>query len=104
MTSAHKFEHAIVIGGSMAGLLAARSLSDHFSRVTLIERDKFSDAPESRRGQPQTRHLHGLLAGGRTILETYFPGLTASLQVSLNRKPAIYPAILLEKLHITVAR
>jgi 2-polyprenyl-6-methoxyphenol hydroxylase-like FAD-dependent oxidoreductase len=80
MTSAHKFEHAVVIGGSMAGLLAARSLSDHFSQVTLIERDKFSDAPESRRGQPQTRHLHGLLAGGRTILETYFPGLTASLQ------------------------
>jgi 2-polyprenyl-6-methoxyphenol hydroxylase-like FAD-dependent oxidoreductase len=80
MTSTHKFHHAIVIGGSMAGLLAARVLSDHFSQVTLIERDKFNDAPESRRGQPQTRHLHGLLAGGRTILETYFPGLTASLQ------------------------
>jgi 2-polyprenyl-6-methoxyphenol hydroxylase-like FAD-dependent oxidoreductase len=80
MTSAHKFEHAVVIGGSMAGLLAARVLSDHFSQVTLIERDKFSDAPVSRRGQPQTRHLHGLLAGGRTVLETYFPGLTASLQ------------------------
>lgn len=33
-------EHAIVLGGSMAGLLAARVLSDFFERVTLIERDQ----------------------------------------------------------------
>jgi glycine/D-amino acid oxidase-like deaminating enzyme len=31
--------HAIVLGGSMAGLLAARILSDHFGQVSLIERD-----------------------------------------------------------------
>ena len=37
--------HAIVIGGSMAGLLAARILTDHYQQVTLLERDHFpSDA------------------------------------------------------------
>jgi phytoene dehydrogenase-like protein len=29
--------HAVVIGGSMAGLLAARVLADHFDRVTILE-------------------------------------------------------------------
>ncbi len=48
----------------MAGLLAARVLSDHFERVTLIERDKIEDRPEARKEQLQTRHIHGLLANG----------------------------------------
>lgn len=72
-------QHAIVIGGSMAGLLAARILSDHFAHVTLIERDKLNDQPESRKGQPQTRHLHGLLAQGLQIMTHYFPDLTQAL-------------------------
>jgi ribulose 1,5-bisphosphate synthetase/thiazole synthase len=33
--------HAVIIGGSMAGLLAGRILADHFDRVTIIERDRF---------------------------------------------------------------
>lgn len=73
-------QHALVIGGSMTGLLAARVLSDHFAQVTLVERDQFSDRPESRRGQPQTRHLHGLLASGKSTLERYFPDLIDSLR------------------------
>ena len=36
---------ALVIGGSMAGLLAARVLADHFSQVTILERDRFPDGP-----------------------------------------------------------
>lgn len=72
-------EHALVIGASLAGLFAARVLSDHFQRVTFIERDPIHDRPESRRGQPQTRHLHGLLAHGKNIIEKYFPGIEESL-------------------------
>ncbi len=53
---------ALVIGGSMAGLLTARVLSDYFNQVTILERDLMHDEPESRKGQPHTRHLHGLLA------------------------------------------
>lgn len=71
--------HAIVIGGSMTGLLAARVLSDHYHQVTLIERDPLPDRPEFRRGQPQTRHLHGLLTSGKQVLERYFPDLIESL-------------------------
>jgi len=33
--------HAIVIGGSMAGLPATRVLADHYHRVTLVEHDVF---------------------------------------------------------------
>jgi 2-polyprenyl-6-methoxyphenol hydroxylase-like FAD-dependent oxidoreductase len=73
-------QHAIVIGGSMAGLMAARVLSDHFERVTLVERDKMNDAPESRKGQPHTRHLHGLLAKGLEVMTHYFPDLPAELE------------------------
>jgi 2-polyprenyl-6-methoxyphenol hydroxylase-like FAD-dependent oxidoreductase len=59
----------------MAGLMAARVLSDHYRRVTLIERDKLPDCAEQRRGVPQGRHTHGLLASGRQVLEQYFPGI-----------------------------
>ena len=55
-------KHAIVLGGSMAGLLAARILSDHFGQVSLIERDTLPALAEQRRGVPQGRHTHGLLA------------------------------------------
>lgn len=71
--------HAIVIGGSMAGLLTARVLSDYFDRVTLFERDVMGDAPESRKGQPQTHHLHALLANGSQIMADLFPGLLDEL-------------------------
>ncbi|MFN8541439.1 MAG: hypothetical protein U0232_28685 [Thermomicrobiales bacterium] len=43
-------EHAIVLGGSMAGLLAARVLSEHFARVTLVERDIYPVEVEPRKG------------------------------------------------------
>lgn len=68
--------HAIVIGGSMAGLLTARVLSDHFSRVTIIERDTLPDGEAHRAGVPQARHLHGLLVKGQQIMDVLFPGFT----------------------------
>lgn len=79
-TPHRSFGHAIVVGGSMAGLLAARVLSDHFERVTLIERDALPDEPTARKGQPQARHLHGLLAQGLQTMTRYFPDLPAALQ------------------------
>lgn len=72
--------HAIVVGGSITGLLAARILSDHFTAVTILERDAVHDAPETRKGQPHTRHLHALLAKGLQVMQQYFPGLAESLQ------------------------
>ena len=66
---------ALVMGGSIAGLAAARVLSDHFREVILVERDRFGAVEEHRRGEPQGRHTHGLLAGGLRALEGFFPGL-----------------------------
>lgn len=74
-----KGKHAVVIGGSMAGLMVARVLSDHFARVTLLERDPVNDAAEPRKGQPQARHLHGLLAAGLDAMCRYFPDLKEGL-------------------------
>jgi 2-polyprenyl-6-methoxyphenol hydroxylase-like FAD-dependent oxidoreductase len=71
--------HAVVIGGGMAGLLAARVLSDHFDQVTVIERDRYPATPAPRPGVPQSRHLHALLARGLKILGELFPGLSDEL-------------------------
>lgn len=72
-------KQALVIGGSMAGLLAARALSDHFEQVTVLERDQLPDTPDFRSGVPQGRHLHALLAEGQRVLESFFPGFTNDL-------------------------
>lgn len=67
--------HAVVLGGSLAGLLAARVLADHCDRVTLIERDAYTETTAARKGMPQANHVHGLLVRGRQILEELFPGV-----------------------------
>jgi 2-polyprenyl-6-methoxyphenol hydroxylase-like FAD-dependent oxidoreductase len=72
-------DHAVVIGGSLAGLLAVRVLTDHFGRVTLIERDRFPSGAAFRPGIPQSRHLHVLWNRGLELLEDLFPGLEKTL-------------------------
>lgn len=79
-------KHAMVLGGSMAGLLAARVLSDYFERVTLIERDQLPQVAENRKGVPQGQHLHVLLAKGEHILSRLFSGL----REELIRNGAVY--------------
>ena len=79
MTNDRAGGRAIVIGGSMAGLLAARVLADRFGEVVLVDRDTFPNTAEFRKGVPQSRHLHVLLARGGRILEHLFPGLLDDL-------------------------
>jgi 2-polyprenyl-6-methoxyphenol hydroxylase-like FAD-dependent oxidoreductase len=71
--------HAIVIGASISGLAAARVLSDRFGQVTVVERDALPPANDPRRGVPQGRHGHGLLASGFDALKHLFPGLDQDL-------------------------
>jgi 2-polyprenyl-6-methoxyphenol hydroxylase-like FAD-dependent oxidoreductase len=78
-TKAKIGNHAVVLGASMAGLLAARSLADFFDTVTVVERDPLLDTPTARRGVPQGRHVHGLLASGAQVLEELFPGILDEL-------------------------
>ncbi len=63
----------------MGGLLAARVLADHFERVTLVERDRFPTEVAQRKGVPQGRHAHGLMAGGCRVLEQLLPGFCAEM-------------------------
>jgi 2-polyprenyl-6-methoxyphenol hydroxylase-like FAD-dependent oxidoreductase len=67
-------EHAVVLGASMAGLLAARVLSDFYDRVSVVERDQLTDDVVARRGVPQSRQPHALLARCGEIIEELFPG------------------------------
>ncbi|MFF4325264.1 NAD(P)/FAD-dependent oxidoreductase [Streptomyces sp. NPDC001591] len=67
--------HAVVIGGSLSGLLAAAVLAEHAS-VTVIDADLLPEGPAPRRGLPQARHTHVLWSGGARAIERILPGLT----------------------------
>ncbi|HEX5164643.1 MAG TPA: FAD-dependent oxidoreductase [Thermomicrobiales bacterium] len=79
MTHHHHAGSAIVIGGSIAGLLAARVLSEHFAQVIILERDDLTGGTEPRKGIPHAQHAHALLAGGLLGIEGLFPGISQRL-------------------------
>ena len=97
-TDSGRATHALIIGGGMAGLFAARVLSDTFDHVTIVDRDRLSDKPEARQGVPQAHHPHTLMVRGQDILEQHFPGLTAeliahgALPIDASREVAFYVA------------
>lgn len=76
----HLGQHAIVIGGSMAGLMTARVLADYFARVTILERDHIDSRPAVHKSIPQGYHIHLLLLGGQHVLASLYPGFTDTLQ------------------------
>jgi 2-polyprenyl-6-methoxyphenol hydroxylase-like FAD-dependent oxidoreductase len=63
----------------MGGLLAARAVSGHFDRVTIVDRDTLPGTATVRKGVPQAAHAHGLLASGYRVMDAYFPGLMDDL-------------------------
>lgn len=71
--------HAVVVGGSMAGLLAAQVLSEQYDRVTVVDRDDLPQQPVDRRAVPQGRHAHSLLPHGQDCLEELLPGFGEEL-------------------------
>lgn len=77
--SRQPFGRAVVIGGSVAGLTAARVLAKHFEQVTVIERSPMVDGSDFPKGVPQARHPHLLLIRGERVLEEFFPGLKQDL-------------------------
>ncbi len=69
----------MVVGASVAGLLAARSLSESFEEVLVLERDELPDLPMVRKGVPQSGHVHGLLARGREAMDELLEGFSEEL-------------------------
>ena len=78
-TGARPFGRAVVVGGSIAGLLAARVLAEHFATVTVVERTEIADGRSFPKGAPQARHPHVLLIRGEQILESFLPGIGQEL-------------------------
>lgn len=72
-------DHAVVLGASMGGLLAAGVLADAYRQVTIVERDPLPAASLDRKGVPQGRHAHGLLLRGAQVLDELFAGLLGEL-------------------------
>jgi 2-polyprenyl-6-methoxyphenol hydroxylase-like FAD-dependent oxidoreductase len=66
----------------MSGLLAARVLADFYGTVTVIDRDELPEDPLNRRGVPQGRHVHALLARGAQIIDELFPRILDELVAS----------------------
>ncbi|HDR4516986.1 TPA: FAD-dependent oxidoreductase [Bacillus cereus] len=73
------FNKAIVIGGSIAGKLAAKALSTAFKEVIIIEAGERWDGKSSRKRVPQSNHPHVLLKGGEKAIEELFPNITNEL-------------------------
>ena len=72
-------KNVVVCGASMAGLFAARVLSDFYETVTVVERDLLPETAAQRRGVAQGRHLHMMLSPGSSYSDELFPGLLDEL-------------------------
>ncbi|MFI1371008.1 NAD(P)/FAD-dependent oxidoreductase [Streptomyces longwoodensis] len=65
---------AVVIGAGLAGMLAAAALAGAADEVVVLDADALPDGPEHRKGLPQGRHAHILMAGGLAAMEELVPG------------------------------
>lgn len=74
------FDTACVMGGSIAGLLAARVLSDRARKVVIVEPDDMPAGAGSRPGVPQDQQVHTLLPAGRLWIERWLPGFSQEAQ------------------------
>ena len=73
-------DRAVVIGGSIAGLLSARVLSDFFTEILVIDKDVLPSEAQARSGVPQSLQPHVLLTKGYQIICQLFPKIASKLQ------------------------
>ena len=73
-------QQAVVVGGSLAGLMTARVLADYFESVTVLERDHIEPGPVLHKSIPQGNHVHALLLGGQNVMSSLYPGFTEELK------------------------
>ncbi|GAB2586892.1 NAD(P)-binding protein [Streptomyces capparidis] len=82
--------HGVVIGGGLAGVLAARVLRRHLDSVTVVDRDELPHGPALRKGVPQARHAHLLWSGGARLIESLLPGTTKRLLAEGARRIGVH--------------
>lgn len=70
---------AVVIGGSIGGIAAAKILTESFDTVIVLEKDGPHSRREGRPGAAQGWHLHHLLTAGQIELERIFPGIVEDM-------------------------
>lgn len=74
-------EHAVIIGGSIAGLLAAAVLTKYYKKVTLLDGDTLGANTDTiRKATPQGNHVHGLLSTGWDAMQEIFPEIEVELR------------------------
>ncbi|MEW2579132.1 NAD(P)/FAD-dependent oxidoreductase [Streptomyces syringium] len=73
-TGSGRVRRAVVLGGGMAGMLAASALAGRADEVVVVDRDRMPAGAGARKGLPQARHAHLLMAGGARAVETLLPG------------------------------
>jgi 2-polyprenyl-6-methoxyphenol hydroxylase-like FAD-dependent oxidoreductase len=75
----HRQSRAVVLGASIAGLLAGRVLADFFDEVILIDKGDLDDAALPRKSVPQGNHAHAVLTPMYRVLQRFLPGLVDEL-------------------------
>ncbi|MFE9424111.1 FAD-dependent oxidoreductase [Kitasatospora sp. NPDC006697] len=85
---------AVVLGGGLAGLLAATVLARHVDQVTVVDRDSLPAGPEPRKGVPQGRHAHLLWSGGARAIEALLPGTTERWLAAGARQVSVHQDML----------
>ncbi|MBP2401715.1 FAD-dependent monooxygenase [Streptomyces syringium] len=88
-TGTGRVRRAVVLGGGMAGMLAAAALADRADEVVVVDRDRMPAGAGSRKGLPQARHAHLLMAGGARAVETLLPGTTDRWTAAGARRIAV---------------
>ncbi|OIJ93597.1 NAD(P)/FAD-dependent oxidoreductase [Streptomyces monashensis] len=92
---------AVVIGAGAAGILAAAALALVVDQVVVLERDALPDGPENRKGVPQGRHAHLMMAGGLDAMDTLIPGMdmrkhliaSGANEISLCRDMVVFSSV-----------
>lgn len=102
MKNIQKEGKALVIGGSITGLLTARVLSSYYEEVILIDKDEFPDHPADRNGAPHGFHPHRFTQRGKMITEQLFPGYEEEL-VALGSPSSLNKTVHMMNQYGTVA-
>ena len=75
--AAARIGEVVVLGGSLAGLLAAAAVAPYADHVRVLDRDDLgSELVAPRRGTPQAGHSHALLMGGMAAFDELVPGFS----------------------------